>query len=774
MAVGTFRGGLPVEVTGFVGRSEELAEVGRLLERARLVTVVGAGGVGKTRVALRVARSVAARYPGGVCLVELSGLHDPELLPGTVGLALGLPEQSVRSQLETVLDYLRGRELLLVLDTCEHLVDACAMFADTVLREAPGVTVLATSRQPLDVPGEHTYPVPPLPVPEPYGASGGGSVEGSAVELFAQRAAAVCPGFQITAANHDQVLALCRRLDGIPLAIELATVRLRALSLDQLLDRLEDRFRLLAGGRRTALPRHQTLRTAIDWSHELCTPAERLLWARLSVFAGPFDLATAEHVCADDVLPRAEVMEPLIGLVDKSLVLRDGDGGQYRMLDTIREYGAENLAGFDDADALRGRHVDRHLAEVRFFDENFTDDAQADRYHALRGKHDGLRASLQYALALPGRQRDAAALAARLWGYWQISGLLTEGRYWLTKALDRFPEPCSERAELLTVRAYLTTFGSDPVAAAADLNEAIPMADALGDLRVGARARVYLHLVAVFGGDPDRAVALSAEAREKLAATGDVVGLSQLDTQDGHLYHMTGDHFRALDFCERGLRRLGAGSRERWIRGYLLYVSSVAHYRKGDHAAAAERARAALHCKFALGDRIGIAYCLETFVLLAVSTDRHARAAWLLGAADPLWERAGSRFSGTAAMNELHRSAETKVRASLPPGRYEELHSLGARTAIEQVVEAAINDADPPALVPSARAQETPTALDALTRREREVAALVAEGLSNREIAGRLFISKRTADAHVEHILSKLGISSRVLIAGLLEAARHR
>ncbi|WP_460368396.1 ATP-binding protein, partial [Actinocorallia lasiicapitis] len=648
MTDGTVRGELPAEVTGFVGRAQELAQVAGLLERARLVTVVGAGGVGKTRVALRSAGAAADRFGDGVCLVELSALHDPELLPHTVGVALGLPGSAAQPPLEAVLDYLRGREILLVLDTCEHLVDACAIFVETVLADAPGVKVLATSRQPLDVPGEYTFPIAPLPVPDE------GPFEGTAVELFAQRAAAACPGFELTDHNRELIVALCRRLDGIPLAVELATVRLRALSPEQLLERLEDRFRLLAGGRRTALPRHQTLRTAIDWSHELCTAAERLLWARLSVFAGPFELAAAEEVCADETLPGAEVLSTLIGLVDKSLVLRDAATGRYRMLDTIREYGVEELAGHDDADQVRGRHVDRHLAALRFFDENFTDDAQADRYHALRRQHACLQASLRYALALPGRDRDAAALAVRMWGYWQISGLLTEGRFWLTKVLARFPEPCSQRAELLIVRAYLTTFGSDPVAAAADLAEAIPLAESLGDLRCAARARVYLHLTAVFGGDHDAALRMSEETRARLTATGDHVGLSQLDAQEGHLHHMLGDVYRSVEACERGLARIGPRSRECWIRGYLLYVSSVAHYRKNDLAASADRARAALHCKAALGDRIGIAYCLETFVLLAVTAGGHDRAAWLLGATGPLWERAGSRFSGTAAMEELH------------------------------------------------------------------------------------------------------------------------
>ena len=280
-------GELPAEVTGFVGRRTELTQLPGLLATARLVTVTGPGGVGKTRVVLRAAALAVSGYPDGACLVELSGLRDAELLPHSVAASLGLP-QNAPSQLDAVLDYLLDRKLLLILDTCEHLLDACAMLTDAVLRNAPNVTVLATSRQPLDVPGEHTCPIPPLPVPDsaPAPVSESAVGDGSAVELFAQRAAAAVPGFIVTAGNRDDVIRVRRRLDGIPLAVELATVRLRALPLDQLADRLESRFRVLDGGLRTALPRHQTQRTAIEWSHDLCTPAEQVLRARLSVFAG--------------------------------------------------------------------------------------------------------------------------------------------------------------------------------------------------------------------------------------------------------------------------------------------------------------------------------------------------------------------------------------------------------------------------------------------------------------------------------------------------------
>src|SRR5580698_6719059 len=335
-------GTLPPQATGFVGRQAEIAQVSVALMESRLVTIVGTGGVGKTRVAVRVAAQTTGRYPDGVHLVELSAVRDPELLASTVAASLGLPAEDARPQLAAVLDYLRERALLLILDTCEHLVDACAMLAAEVLRGAPAVTVLATSRQPLGVRAESTFRLRPLPVPD---VDDEGS-DADAVALFAQRAAAVIDGFAITRENRADVIGVCRALDGIPLAIELATVRLRALPLDQMTSRLDDRFHVLTGGKRAGLPRHQTLRAAIEWSHGLCTPTEQVVWARLSVFAGAFDLAAATAVCSDDELSGARVVESLTALAEKSvLVTEPADEpeaeGTYRMLDTLREFGAE-------------------------------------------------------------------------------------------------------------------------------------------------------------------------------------------------------------------------------------------------------------------------------------------------------------------------------------------------------------------------------------------------------------------------------------------------
>ena len=360
MATGTsYRtpGKLPPQTSGFVGRVAELGRARDLLRESRLVTITGPGGVGKTRLAVRVASEAAAGFRDGARLIELSGVRDPGLLMHTVAAELTLAELSNAeadqgSQADTLLGFIRDRELLLVLDTCEHLVDACATLADSILPAAPGVTILATSRQPLDASGEAVLQLLPLPVPDPGDESAG---KADVVELFAQRAAAAAPGFTVTPENLADVITVCRRLDGIPLAIELATVRLRALPLRQMAERIDDRLRLLTGGRRSGTPRHQTLRAAIEWSYSLCTPTEQLLWERLSVFAGGFDIVAAEAVCAGGELATEEILPTLISLVDKNVLVRErapdpnlpegGNAGEpaFRMLDTIREFGAERL-----------------------------------------------------------------------------------------------------------------------------------------------------------------------------------------------------------------------------------------------------------------------------------------------------------------------------------------------------------------------------------------------------------------------------------------------
>src|ERR1700722_11350932 len=423
---------LPADVSGFVGRSGELAQLAGLLDSARLVTVTGPGGVGKTRLALRAAAE--ADRADGSCLVELSGLTDPELLTDTVALRLGLRRahaaDALDAVLDAVLDELRGRKLLLVLDTCEHMVGACARFAATMLSQTSDVKILATSRQPLHVPGEEVVRLGPLSVP---GTEAVGTVAeaGDAVELFTQRAAAAVNGFTLSPADLPHAIRLCRRLDGIPLAIELAAVRVRALAGGELAARIDTGLAAVIGTRRGVTSRHQTLRAAIDWSYGLCTVAEKAAWRRLSVFAGTFDLAGASSVVAGGEVPAEQAEEAIRGLVDKSVALSVG-AGRYRLLDSVREYGAARLTEAGEDAECQERHLARYLSLTSEFSHRLTADGQRDRLGRLRAEHTNIRRALEYGLtgargaadddAVPPRARAAARLAAALFPYWVMSG----------------------------------------------------------------------------------------------------------------------------------------------------------------------------------------------------------------------------------------------------------------------------------------------------------------------------------------------------------------
>jgi non-specific serine/threonine protein kinase len=771
---------LPADVSGFVGRSGELVQLAGLLHSARLVTVAGPGGVGKTRLSLRAAAD--AIPADGSCLVELSGLTVPELLPDTVALRLGLQRGGEASRLEAVLGELRGRKLLLILDTCEHLIAACADFVKRVLQETSGVKILATSRQPLHVPGEEVLRLEPLPVPSADAAATAGAGSGDAVELFAQRAAAAVSGFKLTAADLPDIVQLCRRLDGIPLAIELAAVRVRALPIAELTARIEAGLAAGTGTRRGSTGRHQTLHAAIEWSYGLCTDAEKAAWRRLSVFAGTFDPAVATDVItafpgAGDDLPLERADEVLGGLVDKSVVLRAGPG-RYRLLDSVREYGAARLAEAGEGTEYRERHLTRYLTLTREFSHRLIADGQQERLGQLRAEHANIRGALEYGLSSGGPKtgpdaaararaaasaRAAAKLAAALFPYWVMSGSIREGMRWQDRTLDWFGQPSTERASALANLSLLgTTVGVGK--AVSQAKEAIVMAARLGDERTHARGYLALHFALTTAGRYQEALEAAKQAQWRLEALGAEHALRTLDMQLALTYVHTRNFDAAIEHAQRLLRSLGPG--ERWLRGNGHALAALAYYQQPGRQAECENAvKAALSATQEISNLVGEAYSLEVLAWLAADAGRCQRAAWLLGAAHALWERTGGRLSGSVVLDGYHKRATAMAASTLGTAKYTELHTAGATRPFAEIVTLAVAGADVLPEQPDPRAADEISGWEGsegLTVREREIAVLVARGLSNKDIAARLVISKRTVDAHVNHIFAKLGLSSRV------------
>ncbi|MBW8795815.1 MAG: LuxR family transcriptional regulator [Streptomyces sp.] len=787
------RGGcqLPVETTSFVDRRDEQAAGRELLARARLVTFTGPGGVGKTRLAAHVAARVERAFPDGVRYVALAGLHDPALVPLAAADALGLHDHSDRPPLDTLVERLRDRRLLLVVDNCEHLLAACAGLAAALLRGTTGVRILATSRHRLGLTEEHLMEVRPLPVPDPDGDLSAAESH-PALALFADRAAAVLPGFRLTPDNRAAVARLCRRLDGLPLAIELAAVRMRVLGLDQLLARLDDRYRLLTAGSPAALPRHRTLRAAVDWSHELCTPREQSAWARLSVLAGGFDLETAEAVChepaaADQVSAPADqvsapaaqepqspdILEAVAGLLDKSVLVReetpDGGGARYRLLDTLRHYGLERLRERPGAEAaIRRRHRDHVQRHAGACEAAWFGPGQREIVARLRADRDNLRAALDFSLTTAGEAGAGLRLAGTLWFYWHACGAPREGRYWLDRALDANPAPTAGRARALWVSALLAGSPEDLTRGLRRAREARALAERLGDQAEAAHADYVIGVVQLFADDLGAARAHYETTVARGPVPGQHLSLHGLDLVElACAYALLGHADRAAAVCERALGLCEAHG-EDWVRSYVLRVLALAYTVRADWRGAEPRAREALRRKRDVHDVIGIGLTLDLMARIADGLGAAERTAVLLGGADRVWSDIDRDRWGSTALNSARRACETHARAALGQGAYERAYARGGAFALPEAVAYALDE--PPQ--PPPRQPELRTAPVRLTRRETQVAELVAEGLGNQQIADRLVIARRTAEGHVERILGKLGFSNRSQIAAWVTARR--
>ncbi|MCC3772370.1 tetratricopeptide repeat protein, partial [Streptomyces sp. UNOC14_S4] len=661
----------------FTGRGRELDALESHVARARLVTVTGVGGVGKTRLATRLAAAVQDRFCDGAWLVELATLGDAELLDHTVAEALGLADHTGRPPRVWLPERLAGRRMLLVLDGCEQLTEGCAALVHALLRQVPGLRVLASSRRPLGVAGEQVFPLAPLSVPE-------------AAELFEDRARSARPA--AGAAEREATEELCRRLDGIPLALELAAARLGALSVTQVLERLDDRFRLLTGGARGALPRHQTLRTAIGWSHELCTPAERLLWARLTVFTGLFDLEAAEYVCSGPELPAERLLDVLTELVAQSVVVREDTplGPRYRLLDTVRMYGAGWLDALADGERMRRRHRDWYMGLVTWCELDWFSPRQAEVAARAEAELPNLRAALEYSLEEKGEAHIGQYLAATLWFHWVGCGRLAEGRYWLDRALRAEADNEETRLKALWVLGHVAMLQGDTTAAAGALTECRETAARGGHARALAYAEHRTGCLALVSDDLPRAEELLRSALARYREIGELnstVLMGQVELALARAFR--GDLADAVRLCEE-VRDVCADHGERRTLAYALYVLGYAAWSTGDTARARPLVEECLAVDRAFHDLAGTALAVELLALVTLDERDAARdgaeeAAVLQGAAGRLWRSVGLPLSGSRHFDAPHALAERRLRELLGARRYEECLREGARLDLDAV-----------------------------------------------------------------------------------------
>ncbi|WP_218586382.1 LuxR C-terminal-related transcriptional regulator [Nocardia cyriacigeorgica] len=766
-------GELPVDLTRFIGRRRELAAARQSFERARLVTLTGPGGVGKTRLAFQLARDVSRAFDEGVRIVALADLQDPALLGHTVNAAVGIRETSARWQLDTLVEYLGDRQMLIVLDNCEHLVEAAAELAAALLRSCPRLRILATSRQALNIDGEAVVPVPPLSVPETENGwhRSAAAAESEAVSLFVDRAASVVPGFTLNASTQPQVVELCRLLDGIPLAIELAAVRLRVLPLTELSARMGDRYRLLTQGSRTAPARHQTLRACIDWTFDLCSPAERLLWSRLSVFTGGFGLDAAEAVGAGGEIARDEVLDLVAGLVDKSILTRvmEAREPRYQMLETIRQYGVDRLDPEAHAE-LDGRHRRWFVALAESADADWSGPRQMEWLERLRWEHANLRAALNSSLTA-----DPAAgmrLAYSIENYWLARGFLAEARQWLDRLAAAGLEPTIERGRVLRLNAWLAILQGDHDVVPRLLEEAAGIASATGDPLLSAFIDQTWGLLALFRGDLAVAVERLEEAVARFAGLGHRTAEVHSMFEVGLALSLAGEGERAAAWhrrCYETTTLIG----ESWWRSFSLWAFGIEKLRQGDVVTAAQLERETLELKRRLDDQLGIAVCLEAMSWIVAFEGDAERAARLLGAADAMLRKVGMALDSIPRLWAFHLQGEDTMRRRASERRFRSAYSAGASLSTDAAVALALDGAAVQAVAaPSRRREETGSAQETLTRREREISMLVARGLTNREIASALVISVRTVEKHVDHIMSKLGLGNRTQIAAWVADTR--
>jgi predicted ATPase/class 3 adenylate cyclase/DNA-binding CsgD family transcriptional regulator len=855
---------LPAQFTSFIGRQEQMVELRRLLGGVRLVTLSGAGGCGKTRLALEVAGALTEEYAEGVWFVELAPLIEASLVPQTVASVIRVREEPGRSILQVLCSSLESKRVLLLLDNCEHLISAAAELADALLRACPHLTILATSREPLNLPGEHSWHVAPLSLPNFRGALSMRSLgQVESVRLFVDRARLAEPTFSLTDRNAALVAEVCQRLDGIPLAVELAAAQVRHMPVTEILARLQDRFQVLATSARKVEARHQTLRATMDWGYDLLSQTEQTLFRRLSVFVGGFGLHAAQAVCSGDGIEMGLLLNLLSGLVDKSLlVAEEGTGGAawYRLLETVREYGRARLVENEEAELMRRRHGQFFVAFAQEAEQELKGPRQGAWLRRLEEEHDNLRAALEWSLRAD--PNSALSLASSIAWFCEVRAHWTEGLGWLADALEASSDRGILRARALigagslALRREGSVVGPGRLAEGSSIEsqprrfrgarsyfmESLAMGRQLDDSACIARSLISLgeaagkeqHYdearsqyeagLAVARQSADRqAMAFGLRRLANLAAEendlpqarplfeeslaisrelGDAWGIAFAVDNLGHLAVQLGDYVAACRYHEETLG-IWSDLVDPWGIAHAHANLGIVFLAQGDAVAAQARFEESLEMERKLGlqlpiadllrnlgdtaleqadsatarrryeeslaiwrghgDKLGMALGLEGVAQLAAARSQPQRALLLAGAASAIYDAIGI---GPGAPRKLRLERWLKqAEQVLGQEASDAVRAEGRTMTPERAADLALGLEGP------ARDQGQLAALPGrpgstrLTRREQEVARLVARGRTNRQIAKQLFVAERTVDTHVEHIRDKLDVHSRAEIA---------
>lgn len=706
---------LPAALTSFVGREREIEEVKQLLTQTRLLTIAGVGGAGKTRVALQVAEDLLEFFGDGVWWMDLAPISNPELIIQFVADVLGIREEAGKSLLQLLTSYMRTKNTLLVMDNCEHLIQGVALFVETILRSAPELRILATSREALGMSGEVIWRIPPLSAPGlRERVKSENLVQYEAVKLFVERAVAVKADFEITVDNARSVAKICARLDGIPLAIELAAARVRVLSVEEIAERLDDRFRLLVSGNRTALPRQQTLRALLDWSHELLSEHEQILLRRLSIFTGGWTLPAAEKVCFDEEVEAWQILELLTHLIDKSLVVAESHdrSERYRYLETIRQYAQERLLEAKEVDELACKHAEYFLNLAEEAYSELWGPRQATRLVQLEAEHENLRMALEYMSKDGSRAEMLLRLGSSLWRFWEIRGYISEGRAWLKRALDANPDaPAYLRGNGLRGAGILACQQGDYMQAKALHEQSLTLFRELGNKLGIARELNDLGEIARYLGNYQEAVALHTESLALRYEIDDKEGLAVSLGQLGTIALDRGQHIHARELLEEGLKlnrelgdkqstalslnNLGLVSQllSDFVRAISLFEEALSLYRElkdklgisnallnlgsvakdqGYFKQATTLLNECLVLKQEVGDRRGIGRIIAALAEIAVHQGNYARGAELA-------EQSLKIFRELGVKRGMIISLEVRVYAANHQGDYDLAQSLASQ-----------------------------------------------------------------------------------------------